>query len=78
MTPLTMKLALVLSLVSSCTPWYVHDVSQAPFKPTDELVSPEAAGRVRGMNNATYGPAAEEDQLLSIEFLEIAPSPFLV
>ena len=73
-----MKLALVLSLVGLCTPWHVHDNSQVPFKPKEELISPKAAGHVRGTNNATYGPVPEEDQLIEIEFLEIAPSPFLV
>jgi hypothetical protein len=32
--------------------------------------------RVPGTNNATYGPVPEAQQLMQIEFLEIAPSPF--
>ncbi|KAH7393619.1 hypothetical protein BKA64DRAFT_602903 [Cadophora sp. MPI-SDFR-AT-0126] len=32
---------------------------------------------VPGHNNATYGPVAKNEQLLSVEFLEIAPTPII-
>jgi len=35
----------------------------------------EAARKVPGSNNATFGPVPEEDQLFRVEFLEIAPTP---
>lgn len=31
--------------------------------------------RVCGHNNATYGPVPKDEQLFSVEFLEIAPTP---
>jgi len=31
--------------------------------------------KVRGHNDAIYGPVPKEDQLLDVEFLEIAPTP---
>lgn len=31
-----------------------------------------------GSNNATYGPKPKSGQLFEIEYLEVAPSPFLV
>lgn len=34
--------------------------------------------KVPGHNNATYGPMPKGDQLLLVEFLEIAPSPIPV
>jgi hypothetical protein len=70
-----MKLASILSLASFCTPWHTQDNGQVPF---NELESLERPGYVRGTNNATYGPVPKPDQLMNIEFLEIAPSPFLV
>ena len=33
--------------------------------------------KVRGHNDAIYGPVPKEDQLLDIEFLEIAPTPII-
>ncbi|KAH8747102.1 hypothetical protein BGZ57DRAFT_181977 [Hyaloscypha finlandica] len=33
------------------------------------------AEKVYGHNNATYGPVPEDEQLFSVEFLEIAPTP---
>ena len=33
--------------------------------------------KVRGHNDAVYGPVPKEDQLLDIEFLEIAPTPII-
>ncbi|KAN0111006.1 hypothetical protein V8E51_007393 [Hyaloscypha variabilis] len=33
--------------------------------------------KVRGHSDAIYGPAPKEDQLLDVEFLEIAPTPIL-
>jgi hypothetical protein len=36
------------------------------------------AVKVPGNNNATYGPVSQAEQLLDIEFLDIAPSPIPV
>jgi hypothetical protein len=33
--------------------------------------------KVRGHNDAIYGPVPKEDQLLDVEFLEIAPTPII-
>ncbi|KAF4610387.1 hypothetical protein G7Y89_g15732 [Cudoniella acicularis] len=33
--------------------------------------------KVRGHNDAIYGPIPKEDQLLDVEFLEIAPTPII-
>lgn len=35
------------------------------------------AGKVRGHNDAIYGPVPKEGQLLDVEFLEIAPTPII-
>ncbi|PVH76823.1 hypothetical protein DL98DRAFT_496291 [Cadophora sp. DSE1049] len=41
---------------------------------TDPMVEIE---KVPGHNNATYGPVPKNEQLLSVEFLEIAPTPIV-
>ena len=33
--------------------------------------------KVRGHSDAIYGPVPKEDQLLDVEFLEIAPTPII-
>jgi hypothetical protein len=33
--------------------------------------------KVRGHSDAVYGPVPKEDQLLNVEFLEIAPTPII-
>jgi hypothetical protein len=33
--------------------------------------------KVRGHNDAVYGPVPKADQLLDVEFLEIAPTPII-
>ena len=33
--------------------------------------------KVPGHNNAIYGPVPRDDQILDIEFLEIAPTPIM-
>jgi hypothetical protein len=73
-----MKLAFIITLASFCTPWHTQDNGQVPFKGIHELESLEHPDHVRGTNNATYGPVPKSDQLINIEFLEIAPSPLLV
>lgn len=74
------KLALlVLSLAGYCTSLSVQgDNRQLPLKSPGKLISPNQADRPYGTNNATYGPVPKAEQLFDIEFLEIAPSPFLV
>lgn len=74
------KLALlVLSLAGYCTSLRVQgDNRQLPSKSPGKLISPDQADRPYGTNNATYGPVPKAEQLFDIEFLEIAPSPFLV
>ncbi|RYP23412.1 hypothetical protein DL765_001117 [Monosporascus sp. GIB2] len=42
------------------------------------MTEPQGTVKIPGHNNATYGPIPKGDQLLQIEFLEIAPSPIPV
>ena len=72
-------LLLVLSLACFCTARSVQGISwQLPLESAEKLISLERADRPYGTNNATYGPVLKADQLFDIEFLEIAPSPYLV
>jgi hypothetical protein len=77
------KLALTVALLAcSCTPSHALIGSQLPLPRkhanSNGLGASEGASRPYGTNNATYGPVPEAEQLFDIEFLEIAPSPFLV
>lgn len=48
-------------------------VQQEPLLSTENIMA--QPDKVFGHNNATYGPVPKEDQLFSVEFLEIAPTP---
>ena len=76
------KLALTVALACSCKPSHALIGSQLPLPRkhanNNGLGASEGASRPYGTNNATYGPVPKADQLFDIEFLEIAPSPFLV
>lgn len=81
MVSVALKLALTVALACFCTPSHAQIGSQLPLPQkhaNNRLGASEGASRPYGTNNATYGPVPEADQLFNIEFLEIAPSPFLV
>jgi hypothetical protein len=70
---------LLASLSSSTSP--TRGEHQLPFlaaADNADSLSSGTSSRVYGNNNATYGPVPKEEQLFHIEYLEIAPSPFVV
>jgi hypothetical protein len=64
----------LLASLSSASP--TQSDNQLPFLATDNSVTPSASSPVYKNNNATYGPVPKEEQLSSVEYLEIAPSSF--
>lgn len=51
---------------------------QKPLVQVESINEQEAALKVPGTNNATYGPTPKASQLFEIEYLEVAPSPIPV
>jgi hypothetical protein len=64
--------------LSATNPVLVADSHQLRLPFVVIMVDTERTVKVPGNNNATYGPVPKADQLLDIEFLDIAPSPIPV
>jgi hypothetical protein len=82
---LSMKLLLIhtLSLCALGTavatnPALISGFQQVRLPLIAVMADTERTAKVPGNNNATYGPVPKAEQLLDIEFLDIAPSPIPV
>jgi hypothetical protein len=80
-----MKLLLIqtLSLCAlgtalAASPTHISESRQIRLASVAVMVDTEPTIKVPGNNNATYGPVPKAEQLLKIEFLDIAPSPIPV
>jgi hypothetical protein len=67
-----------LGTALATSPAHTSDSQQVRLAPVAVMVDTEQTIKVSGNNNATYGPVPKAEQLLDIEFLDIAPSPIPV
>jgi hypothetical protein len=66
-----MRELIFIILASLCA---AHTTSQRPTSNHEQQPLTQVE-HVPGSNNATYGPIPVEEQILAIEYLEIAPLP---